>query len=517
MTYQRTGITWLLASAACLAHATLAFADTPTATITIAALAEPPSAESVGAYNANGRTVLSNIYEGLVGRDGVDNSFVPELATSWEQVDDRTWRFNLREGVKFHDGSDFNAAAAALAMNFAWAEENGHQIRVIGGPELTFTAISDYVLEVQAESADPLLLTRMWQIYVPSADQIENRPETWGIEAVGTGPYKIGEWNKGNSITLVPSPDWWGNTADDAYGKQEYASAEFLFRPEASARIAALQAGEVDLAERLPGELCTANLGDECISSPDTTSTYVRLDAANPVLGDIRVRRAMSLAVDRATIGELLMGGAAPAKMIIGPSATGYNPSLPELEYDLAAAKALIDEARADGVPIDSTPLHFKTMQGGFIGNTDVMEVMIESFKQIGLTNIDAEVRERGPAWRDLFVGVPQPIPADRGLIALHKHTNDPYDFAGTVSAFYTCDGRLSTSCNPELDALQAEARPLVGEARQKAYEEIARIAYDDMYYVPLHHEVRFHGLSKNMDWAPPLHAGIRLTDISPK
>ena len=485
-------------------------------TFTVAALAEPPSAESIYAYNANSRTVMGNIYESLVGRDA-DNAFVPELATSWEQLDDRTWRFEIRQGVKFHDGSDLTAQGAAEALNWVWAEENGHQIRAVGGPNMTFSAIDDDTIEVQAEEPDPLLLTRMWQGYVPSIEQITNAPDTLGTTAVGTGPYKQGEWSKRNFFKVVANPDWWGLTADDAYGKQYYAEAMFLFRPESSSRIAALQAGEVDLSERLPGELCKANLGDECVATPDTTTTYLRLDSTNPVLADRRIREAMSLAIDRQTIGDALLGGAQPAKMIVGPSATGYNASLPDLEYNMERAKALIAEARADGVPLDENTLHLKTMQGGFVGNTDVMEVLLEQFKLIGLTNVDAEVRERGPAWVDIFVGVPQPVDPDRALIAMHKHTNDPYDFAGTAFNFYGCKGNVSVSCNPRLDELREEAASLVGVERQRELEKVAELAYADMWLIPMNHTVRFHGLSDAFTWTPPLHAGIRLTDIAPR
>lgn len=481
----------------------------------MAALSEPPTAESFNAYNANARTVLGNIYEGLVGRDA-NNAFVPELATSWTQIDEQTWQFDMRQGVTFHDGSPLTAEGAASALDWVWKEENGHQVRVIGGPELSFTAVDEDTLEVKAAAPDPLLLTRMWQIYVPSWQQISTAPETLATQAIGTGAYAQGEWSKGNSFTVVANPDWWGLNAADAYGVQHYEEATFLFRPEPAGRLAALQAGEVQLAERLPGELCKANLGENCISSPDTTSTYLRLDSSNPVLADRRVREAMSLAIDRVTIGDALLGGAAPAKMIVGPSATGYNNKLPELGYDMERAKALIAEAKADGVPVDSTELHIKTMTGGFLGNTDVMEVLMEQFKQIGLTNVDAEAREIS-AWRELFVGVPQPIAPERGLIAMHKHTNDPYDFAGTAKNFYGCEGRLSTSCNPQLDVLQAKAAVAVGDERQALLEQVAQLAYDDMWYIPLHHEVRFHGLASGYTWGPPLHAGIRLTDIAPE
>lgn len=485
--------------------------------ISIAALVEPPSLDVANAYNANSRTVLGNVFEGLVGRDGVTNEFVPELAASWKQIDESTWEFTLREGVQFHDGSVLDAAGAAEALAWVWSKENGFQIRALGGPEMTFEAKGDNIIVVTTETADPLLLTRMWQTYIPSAEHIRNHPEEWGQVAVGTGPYKVKDWTRGTSITLEDNDAWWGNASSDAYGDIQYEEATFLFRPEASSRIATLQAGEVDFAERLPGELCKATLTENCIQSPDTTSTYFRLDSTNPVLGDKRIRQALSLAIDRETIGEVLLGGAAPATMIVGPAATGYNPELSPLGYDMDRAKALVAEAKADGVPVDSTPLKMATMSGGFIGNADVMEVVLESLKQIGITNVTAEVLERGPAWKDVFIHAPRPIDPERGLIALHKHTNDPYDFASTVGAFYTCEGRLSVACNADIDKRLAKAVSLTGPERQAALAEIGKITYEDLWYVPLHHEVRFHGISNRVEFNPPLHAGVRLTDIKLK
>ncbi len=486
-------------------------------TISIAALVEPPSLDVANAYNANSRTILGNVFEGLVGRDGRTNEFVPELASAWTQVDDLTWQFTLRDGVAFHDGSSLNAADVAEALSYVWSKENGFQIRALGGPEMRFEAVGDMVVQVTTETPDPLLVTRMWQTYVPSAEHIRTHPDEWGQVAVGTGPYAVKDWNRGTSITLEDNADWWGADAADAYGTIEYEEATFLFRPESASRIAALRAGEVDFSERLPGELCMAALGENCIQSADTTSTYFRLDSTNPVLADARIRKAMSLAIDRETIGALLLGGAAPATMIVGPAATGYNTNLPPLAYDMDAARALVDEAKADGVPVDRTPLKLATMSGGFVGNDQVMEVMLEQLKQIGMTNVSAEVMERGPAWKDVFIHAPRPTDPTRGLIALHKHTNDPYDFASTAGAFYTCEGRLSVACNPEIDALLAKAVALVGQERQEALAEIGRLTYEDLWYIPLHHEVRFHGVSDRVSFQPPLHAGVRLTDIKLK
>lgn len=469
---------------------------------------EPEAMDSASSYNANNRAILGNVFEALVARDPKTNELIPELAESWERVDDHTYVFKLRESVTFHDGTPLNAETAAASLSYVWSAENNFRVRSFMASELTFAALDEYMLQVQSAEPDPLLATRMWFSYLPSPTQIATDPEAYKTTPIGTGPYRFVEWDRGNSITLEANPDWWG-------GELSFKTATFVFRPEPASRIAALQAGEVHFAERLPADPCKEALGEQCIESVANSASYFRLDTMNPVLADPRVRTAMSLATDRIGIGEALLGGAPPAAMIVGPSATGFNADLTPHDYNLEQAKALIAEAKADGVPVDTTPLVLSSMQNAFEGNQEVLETTLQAFHEIGLTQMRGEMIERGE-FAQIFINVARPIPPERGLISLHKHDNDAFDFQTTVNVFYECQKVNSTSCNEEIDRRNALAAQLTGDERQQAYEEIAQIIYEDNNIIPLHYLNRYHGLGEGLEWEPRLDMMVMLKDVRP-
>jgi len=167
--------------------------------LTIALPEEPRSLGSWNAYSNDGHPVIRNVTEALLNRDPVSNELVPELALSYTQVDDNTWQFELRQGVKFHDGSDFNAESAAYSLNFVLAEENAFPMRQFFGSQVTAEAVGDYTLNVSTVDPDPILPLRLYFCTIPSAQAIQDSPDTYEENLVGTGPYKLDEWNRGQS------------------------------------------------------------------------------------------------------------------------------------------------------------------------------------------------------------------------------------------------------------------------------------------------------------------------------
>lgn len=124
----------------------------PAGKIVLAMTIEPDTLENWRAYSTDGHPVLRNIQEALLNRDPVTNELVGELATSWEQTDDVTWRFTLREGVTFHNGEAFNAEVAAFGINYTWSPENNFQIYQYVGPDMHATAVDEYTLDVVTAS-----------------------------------------------------------------------------------------------------------------------------------------------------------------------------------------------------------------------------------------------------------------------------------------------------------------------------------------------------------------------------
>ena len=166
--------------------------------MTLVLAEEPPMLASHDATATFSYPVMRNVTEALLNRNPKTNEVVGELATKWEQTNPTTWRFTLREGVKFHDGTPWNAEAAADAMNEMWARENRYRVRNFIGPEFETKAVSEYVIEVVTadagpDPADPVLLRA-----VPLADRAQGAPRRVSAQAdrdralqvrrVGQGP-----------------------------------------------------------------------------------------------------------------------------------------------------------------------------------------------------------------------------------------------------------------------------------------------------------------------------------------
>jgi peptide/nickel transport system substrate-binding protein len=477
--------------------------------ITIVLPAEPRTLENWQAYSFDAHPILRNIQEALLNRDPQTNELVGELATSWEQTDPLTWRFTLREGVTFHDGTPFDAEAAAFGLNYTWSPENNFEIRQFLGPELTATAVDPYTLDVTTADPDPILPARLYFSPLPSPTQIQEDPDSLTDAPIGTGPYQFVEWARGEHVNVTEFPDWWGNTATDSHGAASIKDATFVFREESSVRAAMVQTGEAQLARFLAPEECEAC--PQCAVAPSVETTFLRLDVMHPALADIRVRQAISHAIDREGVAEQIFGSGTPASQMVGPSADGYNAELAPVTYDLEQAQQLIAAAKADSVPVDM-PLAVTTRQGVFLRNDELAQYIASQLKQIGL-NAKTEVIE--PAqFMEQFATERGAIPSERGWISLHIHGNELMDVSATAQAYYRCNGPQSTYCDPDLDAAIDKAIELTGDERTKAFQEVQRTFYDSFAYAPIVHVELDYGLSAELEWAPRLDGFVLLKEM---
>jgi hypothetical protein len=203
--------------------------------LTIALAEEPRTLASWNAYSNDGHPVLRNVTEALLNRDPVTNELVPELATSYEQVDDNTWRFHLRQGVTFHDGSPFNAELR-YSLNYIPDVDNAFpMLQFFGGIVVTATAVDELTSMSQPTSRIPS--SRCGSISRLSRRRSSCRRTLQRTRhPIGTGPYKFDEWNRGQYIDISANADWWGlrDTAD-AYGNQLVSTCGSCSAPRPSA------------------------------------------------------------------------------------------------------------------------------------------------------------------------------------------------------------------------------------------------------------------------------------------
>jgi len=481
----------------------------PSGRIVLAMTVEPDSLENWRAYSTDGHPVLRNVMEALLNRDPVTNELVGELATSWEQTDDVTWRFTLRQGVTFHNGEEFNAEVAAFGINYTWSPENNFQIYQYVGPDMEARVVDDYTIDVVTEAPDPILPSRLYFSPIPSMTQVQNEPDTLPDTPIGTGPYRFVEWNRGQYILLEANPDWWGHGADDAYGEVTIQEAEWVFREESAVRASMITTGEAQFARFLSPEDCATT--PQCVTASSVETIFLRLDTMHPAMSDVRIREAIALAIDKEAVAQQLFGGGEPASQLVGPSATGYNDELEPYPYDMERAKQLVEEAAADGVDV-SAPIHVVTRQGIYLRNDEFAEYVANQLNEIGLT-ADSEVIEIAQ-YNEQYDLNYHDVPPERGWIGTNPHGNEIMDVSSTAQAYYSCDGGSSTYCNPELDAALEEARTLTGEEREAALAEVTRMYYEDYGAIPIIHMPLNYGLAETLEWEPRLDGFILLKEM---
>jgi peptide/nickel transport system substrate-binding protein len=365
MTFLKTYRTALVALAANAVLATGASAADLTIGVRSGAESMDPHFSAVG-INVS---AMKNVYETLTARDN-NLQLAPGLAESWELVDDLTWRFTLRPGVKFHDGSDLDAADVVQSVN---------RIPLAAGPDgglVTYTrrivkatAIDNLTVEFKTDSPAatlPLDLTRLFVI--PSEVAIDTPVSEFnsGAAAIGTGPYKLNSWKAKGDMVVEPFADYWGEAA-------KWDTVTFSEISNDSARVAALLSGRVDMINYAPPTDVERIRSEDKLEVYSGSSVYIfmlfpdyrddtplvrakdggKLDS-NP-FQDIRVRQAISFGVNRPAIASRVMEGlATPASQIITDGFFGWSPSAPELSYDVDQAKALLAEAGyPDGFQLD--------------------------------------------------------------------------------------------------------------------------------------------------------------------
>lgn len=501
-----------LAAAACGGTSNDA-GSSATGKITIALPEEPRSLASWNAYSNDGHPILRNVEEALLNRDPASNELVGELATAWKQTDPKTWRFTLRQGVTFHDGSPFNAEAAAFGLNYVLDPKSAFPIRTFIGPEPKAKAVNEFTLDVTTVTPDPILPTRLYFVTIPSMKALKESPSTWESKPVGTGPYKFNAWNRGQNIQLTANDQWWGRKASaDAKGTNtSITDVTYVFRPETEVRASQVKTGEAQFARWLTSAQCEE--APQCVSTTGVETVMVRMDTPNPALKDERVRRAIALAFDKGQVINDIMGGGEIAAQIVGPSALGFNDTLKPYPYDPGQAKQLVAQAKADGVPVDS-PLTVAAREGFILRADEIVQLIAEALRTIGLTNVKSEMRETAK-FEEAWTAGYKNITPERGLIGLQQHGNELMDYSSSVEGYYACGGATSAYCDPTLEKMRVKANQLAGDERDKALQDIAKYVYDKTVTVPVGQPKFFFGLAKNLQWKPRIDGFVLVKEMT--
>lgn len=461
---------------------------------------EPQSMQAQVAHKEVNGIGLRNVIEQLTRLDPNTNEVLPMLAVSWQQVSPTEWHFDLRPDVKFHDGTDLDAEAAAVSINWLWSEENSYVIRDMMGPQISAKVVDDDTVAVMTAEVDPLLPRRMYLAGVTSARQILENPDDHNVTPIGTGPYVFDEWRQGQFWSATANPDWWGNSADDAYGEIFYDSLKVVWRPEALVRSAMVESGEAQVAMFLTREECDrfqSASGVDCMLKGSDTFLQFRLDyqGAHPLLQDLDFRKAIFTGIQWEGIRQNLMALSEPLAGQMLPSvATGFADEISQYAYDPAGAKAIVDKFKADGLEIPT--IEVTTRLGSTPRNGEMVEAIGAMLTGVGIPTRIA-VEEPG-LFNPRAVAKPT---EDRSYAWLHVQANPLMDYALTFGAHYSCGGLVSVFCDPDFEARANAAAQLVDDARHEALEALVVEGHNRYILAPVGLLQRAYGVPEGFEW----------------
>lgn len=439
--------------------------------------------------------VLGNVYEGLTALDA-QLRLRPCLAISWETPSDRVWRFHLRPGVRFHDGSVFDADDVVASLDRARRHPKS-QFQSFLAAVIDVHAVDPATVEITTDRPYAVLLNKLAFVFVlPAGAPPEvHRPD-------GTGPYRFDGRDADGTIRLAGFDGYWG-------GAPAERSVELLSVPSDEKRIRMLANDEVDLVESVPpaevGRVA-ALPGCHVVAEDSLIVEHLEIRTDTPPFDDLRVRQAIDLAVDRELlVARTLAGQGRPAGQLVGPGVVGYDPALEPHPRDLAAARRLLAEAgHPDGVDVT-----LELREG-----RDAAELV----RQLGEAGIRVTLRPQ-PQDR-LFARL------DAGEIAFHlggflAESADASDLFDTTvhsrdPARGLGDGNTNGYANPELDArIEESGRILDPLARREALQRCMRMLMRDLPLVPLWVPYELYGVRQGLAWEPRVDGSLVAATMS--
>jgi peptide/nickel transport system substrate-binding protein len=375
------GVLGLLAAAIALGAVwPAALTAAPAGEVKIGLSAEPNTFDPHLTVGRNTQIFIVNVYDGLTARDAQGN-LVPALAESWKRLNPTTWQFSLRRGVKFHNGDDFNADAVKFTLDrVIQPETKATIISELGGIART-EVVDAHTVNVVTKTPDFLLPVRLGELYglmLSPKHTLAVGKEGIATKPNGTGPFKLTSWVKNEQLVLE---------ANERYWRGAPKVKKIVVRPilEDAARIAALQAGEVDMIAPIPHvriEELRRNDKLQIKTIPAPRIFHVTIDVRKPPFDNVKVRQALNHAVDvNAILKSLYFGHGTRLATVVDKGALGYDRSLQPYAYDPGRAKKLLAEA---GYP-NGFETEFDSFTGSIADHAKPAEAIAGYLPKVGL------------------------------------------------------------------------------------------------------------------------------------
>ena len=474
--------------------------------------------------------VALNIFDRLIDQDA-QQRLVPGLAESWKAVDDTTWEFKLRPGVTFHDGSRFGAEDVAASLRrVPWVPNSPGSYAVYTRAIKEITVVDPLTIQLRTATPYPLLPVDLSSVDIVARpyEQAPTSDFNNGRAAVGTGPYRFESYAANDRVVLRRNENSWRP-------RPAWERATIRMIPVSGVRIAALLAGDVQAIDNVPPDDArhlSENRAVRLESARSNSVLFLHMDSfrdqtplatgrdgtplpRNP-FRDVRVRRALSLAIDRKALTERLMEGAAtPASQLLADGFFGVSPRLKPDPYDPAAARKLLAEA---GYP-DGFSLTLAGPNNRYLNDAKVLQAIGPMLNRVGI-----ETRVTTQPWSVFIAQAGAPNYAYSVFLAGNSSTTGEASFP-LRAQFATVDNETGMGSsnrarysNPEVDKVLAEAMRTVDDAKREALlQRVAEIAMADQAVVPLFYQNNVFATRAGYRYAPRSDGFIAAAMIRPE
>ncbi len=462
--------------------------------------------------HATTNNMVSHAYEPLVRFDK-NYKVEPALATSWQSTSPTTVRFNLRKNVKFHDGTPFTADDVLFSFDRIRQPQGTMQIYVGGVKEIK--KIDDYTVDVISDKPNPTLLNNFTTFLIMSKVWcVKNKSEKIqdykakeithaSTNTNGTGPYIIKEWQPDQKLVMTANKGWWdklqGNVTDVVYTPIKSDPT----------RVAALLAGNVDAVTDLPTQ-DVARLRNTpslaVLDGPEVRTIFLALDQGSEelkygpkgknIFKDVRVRKALSVSIDRVAIQRSIMRGLSlPASIMVAPGVNGYSADLDKVQpADIDSAKKLLADA---GYP-NGVEFTLDCPNNRYVNDEEVCQAIINMWAKAGI-KAKLNAMNFGP-----FIAKVQNFDSSAYMLGWGVANYDAqYSLQSLVmTRTQGADGsfNFSKTNNAKLDALVEAMKGETDKNKRDAIiKEALTLTRDEVLYIPLHHQMRPWAMKQNI------------------
>lgn len=440
-------------------------------------------------FNPTNRQRLLNVYEPLVAVDR-DLNFEPALALSWGRIDDLTWEFRLRPGVKFHDGSDFDVDDVLASFDRA-REFEASDLKYIFDSIEKVRKLDEMNLEIVTKRPDPLLIQKVSQVLIFPAEYVKEEL----MPVLGTGPYVFSDWAPGVEMLLIRNENYW------SYVKSKFKEVHLFVSNDKSERVNRFLAGEVDLLAFVPFDAAEviAGQGFDLTAIPSLELQFLVFNQDSEKFDQREEREAFASAIDRQSLLDVLGAVARPVNQYVSNGVFGYNP---DIEVENSDVEKLIKKVDLGGatvklhlpIGLDVLGEHVRTQLKGYGVNVVVSYLNYEELNKSFVQGL-----------------------ADVYFLGYKAESGDASEFFQTL-IHSKGDFNIANFKNNKIDQkIEVAVENLDPVERLGQLRELMEFVVDDYFGVPLfEYEVLF-AYTKDLNFQPRIDGVIYFDQIDTK